>query len=212
MIDLSQGLLLEWLLSSFLCGGALGLLYSMIGAVKMLCGIYYTDIRPFKKHMIRVIFEYAVTFVFDLLFWICVGVLSILLIYQMGGGFFRGMTYIGMAAGFGLYYFTLGKLLIPIIEKNVKAVKKLLYKVLRLLLFPIKKIISAIIALYRLTIGRILGKIKESMTLRKSAAKSAEAEASPKGSESGGEEEFVYVDGKNGYRKSGRISFNTNRK
>ena len=203
---------MKWLLSSFLWGIALGLLYTLICALKMLCGIDYSDRRPLKKHMIRVIFEHAITFVFDLLFWICVGVLSVLLIYQMGGGFFRGMTYIGMAAGFGLYYFTLGKLLIPIIEKTVKAVKKLLYKVLRLLLFPIKKIFSAIIALYRLTIGRILGKIKESLALRRIASKGGELEISSQGSELGGEEEFVYVDGKNGYRKSGRISFNTNRK
>lgn len=212
MFNLSQEQLFKWFLSSFFWGIALGLFYEAIRAFKMICGVRYNHTGDENKSTVRKIFEYGITFVTDLFFWIVAGVLSVLLIYQMGGGVFRGMTYLGLLAGFCLYYFTLGKYLLHLNEKVVLWMKRICIKAARLLLCPIKKIFCVFNALYRLTIGRILGKIKERINRhRKERLKSVEADLSVKEIVDG-REEFVYVDGKRAYKKSGRISFDTVKK
>lgn len=78
------------------------------------------------------------------------------------------------------------------------------------MLLPVKKAVKGIIYLYHLTIGKIIGKIKEEW--RHSRAKKRERaqeefEALSDGVLSDGKEDLVYVDGRTGYRKSGRVSF-----
>ena len=207
MFNLSQDQLFKWLISAFLCGIALGFFYEIIRAFKMVCGVRYHNVEAQKKNVPKAIFEYLITFVTDIAFWLVVGVLSILLIYQMGDGIFRGMTYIGLFAGFCLYYFTLGKHLLKLNEKIILKLKKLFLIIARVLLLPVRKIFYAFVTLYRLTIGAFIGKIKEKKKLRKDQCTIAEDKSLHEDDEAGRKEEFVYVDGKNGYKKSGRICF-----
>ena len=81
------------------------------------------------------------------------------LIYRMGGGIFRAFTYGSMAIGFILYYFTVGKLTLRLTDIIIGFLKKILKKIAFLLLLPVKKIFLLIFCLYRLTIGKIIGKI-----------------------------------------------------
>lgn len=213
MFDLTQSEVGKWLLCAFLWGVGLGIFYDVIRAFRMLCGVSYGDVTERKKHIAARIFEYLTIFFTDIIFWLVSGVLSILLIYRMGGGIFRGITYIGLAAGFALYYFTLGNVVLKCSRFLVRFLKKAVKKMLCIMLIPAKKLFSALIALYRLTIGRILGKIIEEVrraAQKKRQAAIAEEDKNIPDEDSGGKEEFVYVDGKIGYRKQGRINFGSN--
>lgn len=211
MFDLSQTLLLKWLIYSILWGMLLGLFYELIRVIKMICGVRYNSADSTDQGISRKMLIYAVTFVLDIAFWLVAGILSILLIYQMGSGVFRGMTYLGLAGGFCIYYFTLGRFLLFWNEKIVAAVKKVLVKMLGYVFRPIKKLFSVFIALYRLTIAGILGKIKDKRSARSDIMGAQDVDLHA-GDNLCGKEEYVYVDGKKGYKKSGRISFNSSGK
>jgi len=204
MIDLSQEILLALLIKSFLAGVALGIFYDFIRAFKMVFGVRY--VRPIVKRSVAVdVLAYIVTFLTDILFWIVVGVTSILLMYGVGGGVFRGLTYLGLAVGALLYYFSIGRLVLKVSEAAVNFVKRAVRRAVRILAMPFVWVGRGLIFLFHLTIGKILGKIKERRAQRKKRDKIEPDEAIAL--EGDGKEEFVYVDGKNGYKRDGRISF-----
>lgn len=203
MIDLSQEALAELLIKSFLSGVVLGIFYDIIRAFKMFFGVSYA--RPTKARSVAVrVVAYAITFITDILFWLVVGVTSILLMYGVGGGIFRGLTYVGLVGGILLYYFSIGKLMIRISETVVDFIKKLIRRAVRVLAIPFARIGRGAIFLFHLTIGNFIGKIKDRRARKKARSENDRAEQV---SDNGGKEEFVYVDGKNGYKRDGRISF-----
>lgn len=206
MFDVAQSTIVKWFIWAFLDGVSLGVFYDIIRAFKMLCGISYFENGRTKAVFWGVI-GHIITFFFDIFFFFVAGVVSLLLIYRMGGGIFRGFTYGGIILGFCLYHFTLGNLTLRMSHIIVNAVKIIVKKVIFLILFPLKKIFSLIFFLYRLTIGKIIGKIIREIKCRAVRKEvSPEEEKSPPESE-GREEEYVYVGSKKCYRKSGRISF-----
>ncbi len=205
MIDLSQGELAALLFRSILCGVSFGGIYDIIRAFKLLCGVRYGENEE-DAHIRQRVLVYTVTLITDLIFWICAGCAAILLMYS-GGGVFRGMTFIGMTGGFLLYYFTLGRLVLKLSRKVTNVLKKLIRRVAICALKPIKKLFDGIISLYHLTIGKIIDKIIEDSKKKKEEKQSAdESEDMPCDAECG-KEGFVYVDGKTGYRRDGRVSF-----
>jgi len=204
MIDLSQEVLLALLIKSFIAGVALGVLYDFIRAFKMFFGVRYA--RPIVKRSVAVrVLAYIVTFLTDILFWIVVGVTSILLMYGVGGGVFRGLTYFGLAVGGLLYYFSIGRLVLKVSEAAVIFVKRAVRRSARILAKPLVWVGRGLIFLFHLTIGKFIGKIKDRRAQRKKCAEIEPDEATAL--DGGGKEEFVYVDGKNGYKRDGRISF-----
>ena len=206
MIDLSQEDLAMLLLHSFLCGASLGVVYEMIRAFKLLCGVEDYCGEHKKSAGFMSFFAHAVTFVTDLMFWAGAACVSILLTYAEGG-FFRGMTYIGIFGGFLAYYFTLGRLLLRLNRKIMRKIKKALAAAMPYVLRPVKFMFGRIILLYHLTIGKIIDKIIEDRKEKreeKQNAEESEDEPCPVGC---GKEGFVYVDGKTGYKREGRVSF-----
>ncbi|MBE6685102.1 MAG: hypothetical protein E7592_05585 [Ruminococcaceae bacterium] len=204
MIDLSQQVLLALLIKSFLAGVVLGVFYDLIRAFKMFFGVRYA--LPIVKRSVAVsVLAYIVTFLTDILFWIVVGITSILLMYGVGGGVFRGLTYLGLAVGALLYYFSIGRLVLKVSETVVTFVKRVVRRVAKILAMPFVWVGRGLIFLFHLTIGKFLGKIKDRRAQKKKCAEIEPDEATA--FEDGGKEEFVYVDGKNGYKRDGRISF-----
>lgn len=204
MIDLSQEALIALLIKSFLSGVALGVFYDLIRAFKMFFGVSYTRPTTDRSVAVRAV-AYAVTFLTDILFWIIVGITSVLLMYSVGGGVFRGLTYVGLIGGILLYYFSIGRLMLRVSEAVVNFIKKVLRRVAKILAVPFVWVGRRAIFLFHLTIGKFIGKIKDRRARKKARAEIdlVEKEAP----DSGGKEEFVYVDGKNGYKRDGRISF-----
>lgn len=207
MIDIPQELLFSLLLKSLLCGGILGVFYDILRAIKMLLGVRYGECSEFSSLGGRAV-VFIVTFITDLVFWVTAGLLSIALIYSVGDGRFRGMTYIALALGFLVYYLTLGRLMLKVSAFLVKILKKAARRLIGLILAPIKLILRLIISLYHLTIGRIIGKIivavAASRQRRREAALVSIAETSE---EAGGKEDLDFADGKHRYSKEGRIDF-----
>ena len=203
MIDLSQELILSLIIKAFLTGIVLGLLYEAVRIAKMLLGVG-------GGGRIRKIASGVFLFFTDVCFCLLFASSAILLTYNIGGGVFRGCVYLAMGGGLMLYRLTVGKLTEKPERAITTVIKKMLRKILKVALVPVRAIFSLYCRLYSLTIGRIIGKIKDRWQLsrvkRRENAEN-ECEAPQSGVLSDGKEELVYVDGKTGYRKSGRVSF-----
>lgn len=211
MIALSQHAVVGLLIKAFLFGVALGVFCDLLRLLKMLCGAYFCrkDSRAAKK-----ILSHAVNFAFDVLFFIVAAISSVLLMYSVGGGIFRGMTYVGMAVGFLLYYLTVSKLVAELSKRLTFLLWRLLRRLLSLISIPIKAALRGIISLYHLTIGRFVGKIKAEIKLRREKSQAARTEEQEKAraeadeiDREGGKEAFVYVSENCRYRREGRIKF-----
>ena len=208
MIEMTQSDARLLLLRSLICGVSLGLIYDVIRFLKLFCGVKYGEVAAPGSRSLRVL-HFFLAFVTDIVFWSLVGVLSIALIYSSTGGMFRGLTYIGLALGFIAYYFTLGKLVLFLSRRAVKILWRALRFIFKVIRVPILFVVKGIISLYHLTIGKIIGKIINRIRMMKNKPES-EVEREADCFDGGGKEDFVYVDGKIGYRRTDRINFGNN--
>lgn len=196
MIEWSQRELLYLLVRSVVCGVAVGVLYDILRTVRIFLS---GDGKAWR------VIGYAVTFIADFIVWSSFGVISILLIYKLIGGAFRGMVYVGMLVGAALYYYSISKLTLRITRFAVKILKKALCAVGRVIIFPFVMVFHGVFSLYRLTIGKIIGKIIRRV---REVKKSRRVEDVPASTDvECGKEELVYVFGKAAYRRDGRIDF-----
>jgi hypothetical protein len=112
-----------------------------------------------------------------------------------------------MGAGFALYYLTVGRLVLKLNQKLALLIKKIIRRAFSLIIYPARALIRAIISLYHLTIGKIIGKIIRKIKIAREQKKAAEHTEPEADASACGKEDFVYVDGKIGYQRNGRISF-----
>ncbi len=196
MLDISLKAHLSLVIFSFLGGALLGLSFESVRFLKALLLSKSLPIRCVHAVM---------TFLFDLLFTLLAGALGVLLIWSYAE-VFRGLTFLCMGAGFGVYRLLCGRLFLKLHVMTAKRTRKCLKKLAQWLSIPFHGILSLIISCYHLTIGRFLGKIKGKIkeARKKREARQQVPEALP---EPCGKEAFVYVDRNAGYRKEGRISF-----
>ena len=195
MIFNMQGETLLLILRSFLSGAILGVLYDIFST--LLC-----DPPADSKKIIKIIFS-CLLFICDFLFCICCGVTALLLMYYSNRGFFRAIVLPIMFLGFVCFRISLGRLF----RRFLKFVYGIIFKLLKILLIPLKFIKSKLILLYHLTIGKILAKIvlwvrnaREARRLRAQQSTSQDTPEIP-------EEEFVHVGKGAGYKRNGRIKF-----
>ncbi len=200
MTDLSQELILLLLAEAFLSGAALGVTYEVVRICRLLL---YSE-RSAARRALSQIF----VFFTDLVFLIIASSVAILLTYNISGGVFRGCLYIAMASGLFLYRVTVGLVLLKIEAFATGIVKKIIKTVLKILFLPFKMIFSLFIKLYRLTIGRIIGKIvcrtrykreKRTITSENVCAEHIMSESIQEKEDSADKHE--------GYRKESRIRF-----
>ena len=153
LIDLSQERIAQMLLTAFLCGIALGLLYEAIRLVRLIispsCGVGWS----------RKVLLLIYTFLTDFLFIMFFAATAILLTYKLSGGIFRGIVYLSMSTGLLLYYFTVGKITRTLSERIAEFIKKIIKKILKVLIIPLRAIFLLFFKLYTLTIGKKLCKI-----------------------------------------------------
>ena len=200
MIDWSQEQLLSLLLRAFVCGVAMGVYYDVLRIVKLLFSLETAAGRVAK------VFRATVTFFADLIFWLTFGIVSIMLIYRIGGGVFRGLVYLGMLMGAAIYHFTVGKLTLKIISFTVAFLKKVIRAVIKVIIFPFIMIFRGVFSLYRLTIGKIIGRIINRVKKARLARMLKNAPLATEQEECGKEDNGC-VEGKEAYRRDNRISF-----
>lgn len=194
MIFNLQGETLLLILRSFLSGVILGALYD----------IFTTALKEppaDAKRFIKIIFS-CLLFVFDFLFCLSCGITALLLMYYSNRGFFRAIVLPVMLVGFICFRVSLGR---PF-RKLLRVVYGLVFKLLKILLIPIRFLKSKLILLYHLTIGKILAKIvlwvkaaRQERRLR--SLQAAQTPEIPK------EEDYVNVGNGAGYKRNGRIKF-----
>ena len=89
-----------------------------------------------KTHCLRSALLQIVMFFEDILFFIIAGCVIALLLYYTNDGQFRGMAIFGVACGFVLYYFTVGRLVISVSRTLVFAIKTVLVYTILFVAFP----------------------------------------------------------------------------
>ncbi len=194
MIFNLQGETLLLILRSFLSGVILGALYDIFTTA-------LKDPPADAKRFIKMIFS-CLLFVFDFLFCLSCGITALLLMYYSNRGFFRAIVMPIMFVGFICFRVSLGRLF----RKFLRVMYGLIFKLLKVLLIPLRFLKSKLILLYHLTIGKILAKIvlwvKNARQARKlRLLQAAQTPEIPK------EEDFVHVGKGAGYKRNGRIKF-----
>lgn len=206
MLGLSEREVALFLLNAFLCGVCLGIVYESIRAFKMLCGVKYREQREENESGFFSVIIFILTLFTDVAFWLFAGIVSIILTYA-AGGVFRGSAYIAMAVGFLLYYFTLGKVFLGLNIKITSSIRKVIIKIIRFMLKKTRKLRSAIISRYHLTIGGFFDKIKGNKSSGNENEREDGEESVDASENLGGKGGIVYVERGKGYRREGRISF-----
>ncbi len=204
MIDLSQSVVVELYIKSFLIGVAFGVLYDAIRFFKLIIGVRYGAPASYvPESKAKRVAVYIISFVTDTLFWLLIGVASVLLFYNVSGGVFRGSVYPCLLFGLALYYFSLGRLTLALSKKIISLLGRFFSFLGRLVAVPLRAAKRAIFHFYDLTIGKIIvkikGKIIASRERRRAAAESPSSCA--------GEEEQDSEDDGRPYKRYGRISF-----
>ncbi len=195
MIFNLQGETLLLILRSFLSGVMLGGVYDIFATA-------LKEPSADAKRLIKIIFS-CLLFVFDFLFCVCCGVTALLLMYYSNRGFFRAIVLPIMFLGFICFRVSLGRLF----RRFLRFVYGVIFKLIKILLIPLKFIKSKLILLYHLTIGKILAKIVLRARTAREARRLRELQTTVQDTPEIPKEEFVHVGKASGYRKSGRIKF-----
>lgn len=204
MIDISQATLAWLFVYSVALGILLGMFYDAIRFCKMLLGVDYGK-RKARRGRARKAFVFFITFIFDVIFWLIFAASSVLLTYNVSGGVFRGMVYFGMLSGGAAYYLTLGRLTLKIGDATARFIKRAVWRVIKLILVPVRAIFSLIIKLYHLTFGKVIGKIISERKRRKEALRAALSPPADLIEKTQKENETNVT--KRRYEREGRISF-----
>ncbi len=200
LTDLSQKLIFSLIAEAFLSGAALGLIYESVRLIRLL--ILSSGSALYRGA------SAVFTFITDLVFCLTAASTAILLTYNISGGVFRGSLYLAMGAGSLCYRVTVGRILYKIEAAAARFIKKVMISAMRVIFFPFKMLFSLFVRIYRLTIGRIIGKIvckvrAKKETRRRRAENTCAEQLLPERTN----EEEDNADEHKGYRKEGRISF-----
>ena len=142
-------------LYSVLAGGVFGLLYDVLRISRIFLGINYVNkftekikdiklplienpmIRTTKKRKEK--FKKIAVGIGDILYFLIITPIAVVFTYHVNNGSIRWYLVFGMAAGFALYYFTLGKIIISVSEYIVFFIKTVFSYLSYLILRPIKR-------------------------------------------------------------------------
>jgi hypothetical protein len=139
-------------LASLLCGVLLELFWECLGFIG--CIVRYRkkgSTKPVKDNPVGLV----IIFIKDILFFTIAGVVVAVLIYWTNDGQFRFLALAGLLIGFLICYKTLGSLLRKLNEQLVK----LLFVLIGILTYPVRKLIALI--------ASIIGRAAESERRRR---------------------------------------------
>jgi hypothetical protein len=196
LIDLSQRLIASLALCSFLCGVLLGVAYEIARLIRFI----FTPSSG--KRGARGVLADIVTFFTDLLFFGAFAFCGILITFYMCGGVFRGVVYLCMAFGVTLYRLAFGRMTAFVVLRLASILKFIIKKMIEILSLPIRAIKFLFVRIFDLTIGKIIGRIKEGMLVKRLDGlflEDARGDVEPSG--------YLSESLEKGYKKEGRVSF-----
>lgn len=205
MIFNIRGQVLLLFLRSFLAGVALGAVYDVFR-------VALTCTRGGEHRLPRWV-EILLSAVFDFIFCILCAAVALLLMYYSNKGFFRASVPLVMLVGFLCFRLSLGRIL----RRVLSWVYGVMWKIILVLTFPVRSIFLKMILLFRLTTGKIIGKIVSGAKRVHVKASGGDMQDDLGGTENAeGEEKSDVTGAENGtgdgatgrpYRAYGRIKF-----
>lgn len=177
-MEISPLMMAILLFYSFMFGIFMGVFYDANRIIRVFFGISYGGIGvekiaqwrlPFFKKKVRLKNERqgkravktAAVFLGDVLCFLCAGIGVVILNYSYNSGEFRLFTVVGVIVGFLLYYFTIGKITILILEPVAAIVKYAFLSFFAVFLCPLYiigknmlKLLSKTVFLYTFTLEK----------------------------------------------------------
>lgn len=114
------------------------LIFSINGA---LIGLFFDFFRILRRTFKTLNF---ITYIEDILFWICTGISIIYCMYNFANGDLRLYMFLGLAMGIILYMLALSKLVMGFFVTVILVIKQALKNVLNIFIFPLQKIFNFI--------------------------------------------------------------------
>ena len=113
------------ILCALFAGVFIGAIYDVFRIIRCAFFIFLmeNDKKNQKKPGNRNFFEIILQIILDLLFSIVYTIIIVLLVYYLNNGFFRLYIALFAAAGFAVYYFTLGRLVMKISDVIIHFIK-----------------------------------------------------------------------------------------
>ncbi len=105
-----------------------------------------------------------VTYIEDIIFWICTGSFILLILFKFTNGQIRSYTIIGLALGIIIYILTISRYFIKINVKIVTLIKNIVLKISNIVLFPIKKILKLLRKIFFKPISFCIINIRKKVT------------------------------------------------
>ena len=173
-MEISPYMLSLLLLYSFLFGMSAGIVNDINKILRLFFSARREEIRT-RGRFARGS-SCAVIFFQDILLFTYMGVGTVLLNYYLNRGQFRIYSIAAVAAGFVLYYFTLGKIIMFFAESIVLFLHTVIFKLLHILLLPIKAIFKVIGMILKKLCKKIRFAIAKKKILRYNKRKKAQLE------------------------------------
>lgn len=112
-----------------------------------------------------------ITYIQDILFWILTGVILLYSIFTFSNGEVRFYMFLGVFLGCLIYMLAFSKYFININVKIIIAIKKIIWKILSIIIFPIKIIIEFTKKIFFKPINFVTINLKNSQKKLKSVLK-----------------------------------------
>lgn len=147
-MEISQKLLCLLLLVSLATGFALGIVYDLLWAIRVMLGVSQgkpskvTNTRHHQRQRFYNVIGHVVLFWEDLLFMLLGGVAGILILYILNDGRVRWMVPLGMGGGFFAYMVTLSRCVRWLCRVLMRFVYRILKAIFKCLSVPLKWLYS----------------------------------------------------------------------
>lgn len=90
-----------------------------------------------------------ITYIEDILFWLCTGLFLLLILFNFSDGQIRFYNIVGLLVGVLIYMLSISKFFIKINVAIITFIKKIIYKIVKLILYPIKLIFKIIRKIFK---------------------------------------------------------------
>ncbi len=128
------------LLLSLLLGAFFGAVYDLIRFIRET--FYINAAGKYKKLLL--VLSNALTFVWDIIFFVFVGASVSIFLFYTNDGIFRLSSIIVIVGGFCLYRVTFGKIIYALLKFSRKILKKIVKISLKAIAFPVKSVYNII--------------------------------------------------------------------
>lgn len=141
------------------------LVYLISGVI---IGIFFDIFRILRKSFHT---PDIITYMEDILFWLFTGVFLLIVLFKFGNGQLRIYNIIGILIGAFIYMISISKFFIKINVIIIAFIKNIIYKLIKIILYPMKLILKMIMKLFKpftffvINIKKVISNCKKIITI-----------------------------------------------